>query len=136
MEFFSSHCSHVVPFSQSLVEERGLLLSNGNQSVDPGSLVGKYFSWWLNTFLRINEELEGSEKNLQKTKSIKIVMWETYTKKTEELKTREVIFSSYWFCLLFSSESDMTILLALVFSSSFQFFLVLLLVLRNGISSV
>ena len=122
MEFFSSHYSHVVPFSLSLVEERGLLLSNGNQSVDPGSLVSKIFLWWLNTFLRIDEELEGSEKNLQKTKSIKIVMCETYTKKTEELKTREVIFSSYWFFLVFFNESDMTIFLALVFSISFQFF--------------
>ena len=73
MKFSPSHCSHVVPYSLSLVEERGQVLSNGNQSVDPGSLVDKHLLWWMNTCLRIKEEPEGTEKNLQQTKAIKKV---------------------------------------------------------------
>ena len=37
-----SYCSHVVPFSLSLFEERGQVLPNGNCSVDPGGLVDEH----------------------------------------------------------------------------------------------
>ena len=49
VEFSPSHCSHVVPFSLSLVEERGKVLPNGNWSVDLGSLVDKHLLWWVYT---------------------------------------------------------------------------------------
>ena len=62
VEFSPSHCSCVVPFSLSLVEETDQVLSNGNQSVDPGSLVYKHLLLWLNTFLRIKKELKGTEQ--------------------------------------------------------------------------
>ena len=75
MELPPPHCSHVVPFSLSLVEERDQVLTNGNRSVD--QLLFEHLLWWLNTYLRIKEELEGTEKNLQKNKGIKIVMCET-----------------------------------------------------------
>ena len=65
--FSPSHCSHVVPFL--FVEEKGLLLSNGNRSVDPGSMVYEHLLLWLNTFLKEKGELEGTEINLQKNKS-------------------------------------------------------------------
>ena len=55
--FSPSHCSHVVCFSLSLVNERGQVLSNGNRSVDPGNLVDEYLSWWLNTFLKKKNNL-------------------------------------------------------------------------------
>ena len=70
VKFSPSHCSNVVPFSLSLVEERGKVLSNWNWSVDHESLVYEHLLWWLNTFLRIKEELEGTGINLHKTKSI------------------------------------------------------------------
>ena len=65
MKFSPSHCSDVIPFSLSPVEERGQMLSKENLSVDPGSLVDENLLWWLNTFLRIKEELEGTLKTLK-----------------------------------------------------------------------
>ena len=55
-------------FFLSLVEERGQVLSNGNLSVDPGGLMEEHLLWWLNTFLRIIEQLKGTEKNLKEIK--------------------------------------------------------------------
>ena len=68
MELSPSHCSHVVPFSLSLIEERGPVLSNGNWSVVPGRLVDEHLLGWLNTYLRIKEELEGTEKSCVRQK--------------------------------------------------------------------
>ena len=66
MEFSPSHCSHVVPFSLSLVEERGQVPPNGNWLVDLGSLVDEHLIWWVCLHLSENkEEFKGTEKNLK-----------------------------------------------------------------------
>ena len=64
MEFSPSHCSHVVPFSLSLVEERGQVLP---METDQLTLE----AWWMNTPLvglslsDNKEELKGTEKNIK-----------------------------------------------------------------------
>ena len=55
VEFSPSHCSHVISFSLSLVEERGQEFQNGNWSVNHGKLVDKHLLWWVYTFLRIKK---------------------------------------------------------------------------------
>ena len=85
VELSPSHCSHVILFSLSLVEERGQVLSNGNWSVDPGRLMDEQLLWWLNTFLRI-KELKGT-KNCHE--------WDVIKKAI--MKTWGVLFSSDWF---------------------------------------
>ena len=77
MEFSPSHFSHVVSFYLSLLEERGKVLLNGKESVDLGIWLDEHLLWLLNTFLRIKEELKGTEKILEITKAIKIVMYKT-----------------------------------------------------------
>jgi hypothetical protein len=62
-ELSPSHCSHVVPFSLSLVEERGQVLPNENGSVDLGSLVDEHLLWWVYTFLR----KKNNSKELKRT---------------------------------------------------------------------
>ena len=64
----------------------------------------------------------------------------THNKKNKEKeykrKTCEVLFRSYCFFLVFQYVSNMIIFIALVLLSSLQFFLVLLLVIRNGNSGI
>ena len=63
MELSPSHYSRVVPFSLSLVEERGQVLNI--EKVDLGSLVDEHLLWWVYTFLRIKKELKGTEKKIK-----------------------------------------------------------------------